>query len=681
MKKWMWMLLGAAGLMAGLWLLIVVLAATFDYNKLKPAVVQAVRDHTGRALAINGDIRLKIGLLPELTVADVRFQNAPWASRPQMLTVKDLEIGLALLPLLKKTVQIERLVLRELEVFLEIDVQGLSNLDFKPPDQMKKGSSGEGFRLTPAVHELIVENAKLTVIDNRARKTDQLLINRLDAQPKGFGSGIEVALDASWNAIPFSIDGHIGTFKGLREHRAPWPFDLNLKAVQTRATAKGQIGNLPELSGIELLVNAEGQDLARLGEFWGGPLPLKGRYRVSGKLTAPSSRDIYLSGLQVELENSTLQGELRAAARAGKPWVSGRLRAERLDLRPMLPAAKKSAGSPTARRSRVFSDAPLEAQSLERFDLDLDVAVNRLLLPQLALDQFHAVVKLADGRLVIDPLTAVAGGGPLKGQAALAGQAQGATLAADLVVEGLDLGATAKMLNSEDIAGRLDIDLHARGQGDSIAGIMGRLNGNLLIVLNDTRIPFRYLNLLGANMLNAVTRLANQNEKYSGPAVIHCLVGAFVIDDGLAKTEVLVADTESVTLSGVGTVDLKSEALKLGIETRAKEGFGTKATGKLSVDLSRVTKVFQLTGTLANPEFGLSTKKSLQTLVEAAGMTFLLGPVGLASLFLSKAETVENPCAAALAKAKAGPGKPQPAPKAAEKERKGLGSRLRNLFE
>jgi uncharacterized protein involved in outer membrane biogenesis len=685
MKKWIWVIMGASGLLFLLWLAVVILAATYDYNQLKPLVTKAVRDRTGRELAINGDIRLKIGLRPELRVADVDLQNTPWASRPKMVAVKNLEVGVALLPLLKKSIQIDRLLLQEAEVFIEIDASGKSNLNFKPAESTHGDTPDDGYRLT-AVREVVFENGNLTVIDNRTRKTDHLVLTRLDLRSKGFGTGADVSLEAAWNDIPIFIDGRIGTFKDIRERKAPWPLDLTLKALQSDITVKGQVGNLPELSGIDLQVNAEGEDLAQLGTLLGEPLPLKGRFRAAGRLLAPSASDISISGLRIDLENNTVQGELRAEQGAGKPRVSGRLGAERLDLRNLLAREKKKSGTtalsdtPAEHSRRVFSDAPFETKRLQQLDLELDVQVARLLLPQLALDQLHAVIKLSDGRLVFDPLTANAGGAPLKGKLALAGQARQATVAADLAADGIDLGIMAKALEAEKISGRLGIDFHGGGLGKSIAGILGSLNGELMVSLKDTRIPLRYLNLLGADMVTSFTRNLGPGAKQSETAAIHCLVGAFTIDDGLAKTDVLVADTQSVTLSGAGIINLKSEALKLGIETRSKEGFGTKATGKVSVDLGRVTKVFQLTGTLSEPVFGLSTGKSLEALAEAAGLTFLMGPVGLAKLFLSRADSTADPCAAALAKAKKSPGTQESAPKAGTTQNEGFGSRLRNLF-
>jgi len=76
--RWKWVL----GIAAVLILIVVVTAyvilISYDYNKLKPRITQAVKDATGRELTLGGDIELAIGLSPSLVVADVMLANAPW---------------------------------------------------------------------------------------------------------------------------------------------------------------------------------------------------------------------------------------------------------------------------------------------------------------------------------------------------------------------------------------------------------------------------------------------------------------------------------------------------------------------------------------------------------------------------------------------------------------------------
>ncbi len=88
-----------------------VFLSTYNFEDLKPKMVRAVKDSTGRELTLGGNIKLEVGLRPSLAVDDVSFQNSSWGSRPELAKVKRLEVQVALLPLLSKKIDIRRSLL------------------------------------------------------------------------------------------------------------------------------------------------------------------------------------------------------------------------------------------------------------------------------------------------------------------------------------------------------------------------------------------------------------------------------------------------------------------------------------------------------------------------------------------------------------------------------------------
>src|SRR3954462_3695234 len=102
--------LGAAGLGIAL--------ATFDANRLKPRIIDAVHRATGRDLTIAGDISLHPSLWPTVEVNQASLSNPPGFYRPQMATLKQIRLSLALLPLLSREVQIGSLTLVQPDILL-----------------------------------------------------------------------------------------------------------------------------------------------------------------------------------------------------------------------------------------------------------------------------------------------------------------------------------------------------------------------------------------------------------------------------------------------------------------------------------------------------------------------------------------------------------------------------------
>ena len=83
----------------------------FDLNKYKSYASEIVEEQLGRKFSINGEASIGISLVPTLILEDVELANPSWASQPQMVKVKKLELKFALLPLLRKQVVIDKAVL------------------------------------------------------------------------------------------------------------------------------------------------------------------------------------------------------------------------------------------------------------------------------------------------------------------------------------------------------------------------------------------------------------------------------------------------------------------------------------------------------------------------------------------------------------------------------------------
>ena len=116
-------------------LVIIVVVSTYDYNKFKPMITGIAKKYTGRKLTLAGDIKVKLGLSPTLEVNTVSFQNAPWSSHPEMIRAKQIEVQLALIPLIKGNINVKRLTLINPDLMMETNTSGKTNLEFDLPEK------------------------------------------------------------------------------------------------------------------------------------------------------------------------------------------------------------------------------------------------------------------------------------------------------------------------------------------------------------------------------------------------------------------------------------------------------------------------------------------------------------------------------------------------------------------
>ena len=115
----------------------VVVLMTLDLNDYKPEIIAEVKQATGRDLVIEGDIELEISFTPAIAVNGVRFANAAWGSRRDMVKIDRLEAQVALLPLLSSVIDVQKIVLIGADILLEKNAAGEANFVFAGADKSK----------------------------------------------------------------------------------------------------------------------------------------------------------------------------------------------------------------------------------------------------------------------------------------------------------------------------------------------------------------------------------------------------------------------------------------------------------------------------------------------------------------------------------------------------------------
>jgi len=686
--RWKWILGIIAAVLVGVLVVAYIIAASYDYNKLKPLITDAVRKFTGRELTMGGDIDLTIGFPPTLEVNDVAFQNASWGSQPQMARIKKLQVQVSILPLIRGNLTLRELILEEPVFLFETNKSGKSNLDFdvtkkaESPTPKAEEKSGDESQTQFELEAIELKSGKITYRDHRTGKTETIELASLDLKSPLFGGGTDIDIKGSYNKTPFQVNGNIGLISTALNSNEKWPLKLEARAVNTKVSLEGNIQDLMNARGIDLKLKVEGQDLAEFEKFIGEPLPVKGPFQVSGQFQSPSENVVQVSDLLVVLGESRIQGSVKVTRTARRPQIEARLTSKQLDLRPMLAEDRGSKGTPRqpvnsgSKKDKVFPDTPLQLDALHLVDALVQLTATRILTPHLAFNDFLVDLSLKDGVLSIKQIKAGdEGGSRLAGNMEIAAQKPGTRMNLKLDIHDLDLGQMAKDTGVSDaVAGKLNLELDLTGQGNSVAAIMAGLNGDTKILMSDGKINNRYADLIGGDLRASLIKLFNPLAEKEEYATLNCVVNHFEIKDGLAESRILVIDTNRMTVIGEGNINLKNETLDLGVTPEPKEGLGAGNVATVNVSLSEFARPFRLQGTLAHPSLGIDPTKTVLAFGKALGGIALFGPAGIATTFVSGKFGENHPCAKSLAalgaKEKA----------ANKKESGGIGSKIKNLF-
>ena len=691
--RWKWILGIIAAVFVGVLVVAYIIAASYDYNKLKPLLTDTTREYTGRELTLGGDVDLKIGFPPTLEVNDVAFQNATWGSQPQMARVKKLQVKVSILPLIRGNITVNNLILVEPVFLLETNKSGQSNLDFdvakkaeSPKTEEKTGSDSQ---MQLELEKVEIKDAKLIYKDHRTGQTETVELANLDLKAPLFGDGADINIKGSYNKTPFEVNGNIGLISKALRSNEKWSLTLEAQAVKTKASVEGSIQDLINARGIDLKLNVDGQDLAEFEKFTGEPLPVKGPFRLSGHVVSPSEKEVKVSDLLIVLGESQIQGSVNVTRAAKRPLIEAKLTSNKLDLRPLLAEEKSSGGTKKqtdgagSKKEKVFPAQPFDLNALQKIDAKLSLRADHVIGMFSVLDNYNTEINLKNGHLIIKPVTGNIGGGKFSAMLDLVTRKNHASLKTKISAQKVNLGEMLKKRGiSDDIEGVLGLDIDLSGQGNSVAALMAGLNGHFFASMGKGKMPVKYLDLVGADLSSSLLKIVNPFEEKINQAQINCAVCDLNIKDGIVNGDAIIIDDPNKTLLSQGTLNLKTEELDFGIQTKPKGGIGTKETGKIGLSLSAITKPFELGGTLANPSLGISPGRTVSILGRA-----LIGPGGLASLVVSTSIGDQNACVVALQKAKEQPPDGQKksggesAPKGSDtKEKEGLGSKIKNLF-
>ncbi len=687
--RWKIILGVLAGVFLACFVAIIFIVSTYDYNKFKPRITGIAKKYTGRKLTIAGDINVKISLSPTLEANNVSFQNAPWSAYPEMIRANRIEVQLALIPLIQGNINVKRLTLLNPDLMMEINTSGKTNLEFDLPEQKNVETTpvkkDEAETALFDFKEIFIKNGKLTFKNHQKKKTLVLTLDQGIRKSAKFMGKADIELKGSFNDIPFNVSGKIGSLVGITDPNVAYPVDLKGVIAKTEFAIAGKIQNLVPAKGINVRFSVKGNDLAKIETITQEPFPIKGPFLISSHLIASKSEKFQASDMLIQLGGSKISGSVTLDRSAKKPRISGDLVSETLDLRPILSQDKKKADDTEGKKSnRLFPGTPLKLDGLHRFNAAVDVRIQHMLLPRFALDNIETKVRLREGNLTVNPLTASIGGGKLVNRLNVQAKKNMAFVDVNVDIKQMNLGEMLKKLEiTQALEGILDLEMNLNGQGKSVAALMAGLNGDVVASLGEGKLPTGYLNFVSADISATLMRLINPSGKKIDSARINCAVCDFNIINGMAKSDVIIVDDPQKTLFSKGKINLKTEELDFRIETKPKEGIGTESTGKVSLSLSKITKPFKLGGTLANPSLEIDILGSGKTIGAA-----LLGPVGWTYLFVSGSSGNVNPCQKALEIAgrgtsglKSKTGKEKNPKPASSENQQSLGDTILNFFK
>ncbi len=279
-----WILTGIVALVVAVVVAGFAILSTMEFEELRGVIEAEAEKTTGRKLTIAGDIDLEISLSPAIAIQDVRFANADWGSRPELLSVQRFELEVALVPLFSGDIQVKRLVVVAPDILLETDAEGRGNWEMPGAAKDAATSEGGGEMTLPSIDNAVVRDAMVTYRDGTTGETIQLSFSKMALRRTSAAVPLEVALEGAYNGVPFKADGAVGLIRDLIGAK-PYPVRLNLAVGGATLAIDGEIAEPLTGEGLNLKIQVRGQSLADLGAIAGAEVPALGPYDLSAQVT------------------------------------------------------------------------------------------------------------------------------------------------------------------------------------------------------------------------------------------------------------------------------------------------------------------------------------------------------------------------------------------------------------
>lgn len=347
-----------------------------------------VKSRTGRDLAIGG-ASLKFFPSLGIVLTNVTLSLPPGSSGPPTAKVGALDVSVRLAALLKRDVEVERLVLRDADIDLRVDKTGKRSWELAAEGdptrplqyaQLGAGAASDAKPLPPEARDFLknaadetvrqagvkpsfggisglsledvrLENARLRYTDERAGgAAKELSAINATLSLKDIDAPLAAAGSLVVQGEKVDFDGHVTTLADVLAAR-PAKLTLNVAAAPVKGSFEGalRVGEAADVNGQTDITAPSLRDLARwLGSDLPpaagyGPFALRGNVKAAGK-------SIALTDAKLGLDGATATGSLTLDATGERPMLRGSLKASEIDLNKY--AANETGGRAPQQRSK-----------------------------------------------------------------------------------------------------------------------------------------------------------------------------------------------------------------------------------------------------------------------------------------------------------------------------------------
>ena len=654
---------------------LIVVIATFDWNRLKPTINQKVSTELNRPFAIRGDLGVvwerqkgETGWRswipwPHVHANDVILGNPPDIPEITMVHLPRVEATLAPLALLTKTVYLPWIKLQQPDARLIRLSEKTNNWTFDlAGDDKEKDPDAQPSSWSFRLDNILFDRGRIDVNDAVSKAQMEIFVDPL-GKPVPFSEvtgdkgkkdkvgdyvfGLKA--EGRYNDQPLRGTGKIGGMLALRSEGTPFPVQADFRSGNTRVAFVGTVNDPMKMGGVDLKLKFAGDSLGELYELTGVLLPDTPPFETDGRLVAKINSEeasVYdYRNFNGRIGDSDIHGSLTYTTGKPRPKLEGDVESRQLRLADLGPLIGVDSGKGT-KAEEVRKQAPPSGKVLpnDRFEtdkwdvMDADVRFKGRRIEHgssLPISNLSTHILLKNAALRRGPLKFGLAGGTISSNIHLEGDKNPMRGQADIQARRLKLKELMPDVElMQKTLGEMNGDAKIRGTGNSVAALLGNGNGNLKLLMNDGLVSRNLMEILGLNVGNFIVGQIFGDDEVR----VNCAAANIDLVNGVARPQIFAFDT---VINVTGTASMASEQLDLTINPESK-----------GIRIVTLRSPLYVRGSFKDPDAGVKAGPLIARGAVAAALATLVTPAAALLALISPSEGQANQCQTILSQMK-----------------------------
>ena len=573
--------------------LVLIIAAAFiipkfiDIHKYKPVMEQKVAEATGRSFTFGDDMDVSVFPWVGIKLTDLHLGNPAGYKEKDMVSVKNFEVRLKVMPLLSKRIEVKTFVLDSPRIYLETLKNGTANWqgigakqekkDTRADSKKAKTSDSRGLPIEALqVASFSITNGQMIYVDQKTNVKKEISDLNLKLEDISLEKPVGISFKAKIDGKPVTLEGTAGPI-GKEPGKGTIALDFVLKALEVLdVKLKGTLTDPIVSQTFDLEVETASFSPRKLLAALHQEFPVQTKdpkvldaVSLKTRIKGNSNSISFSDGVLV-LDDSKLIFSAFAKEFA-KPNLTFDLQLDDIDLDRYLPAPPEKDQTQKTEETTPGKNEPAKKKTdygpLRKLVLDGNVTVGKLKAHGARVENMVVHILAKNGIITIDPLGLNLYQGSVASKIELNVQKDDPQTKVTLDAGGIQVGPLMKdAMQKELIEGALKANIRLSMTGEAPDMIKQTLTGQGDLLFEDGAIVG--FDLAGM-VRNAKASFGMGEQVTQKPRTDFAeLKIPFTSESGLVNTNGTSMQSPLIRVMATGTVNLVKELLDLRVDPK-----------------------------------------------------------------------------------------------------------------